>query len=144
MLTILESTGESLFLELSGSLDLAGVREIETRFLAQTTNTTRSVVVDFSQVTFLASYGMRMIFDAIRALSLHGRKLIILNPQPFGRKDSRNRGCERRRDNRARSVSNPFSSARTESRHTELNPARGRHDRRYCLEFATLSALSIA
>jgi anti-anti-sigma factor len=82
LLTILESTSESLFLELSGSLDLAGVREIETRFLAHTATTTRSVVVDFSQVTFLASYGMRMIFDAVRALSQNKKKLVILNPQP--------------------------------------------------------------
>jgi anti-anti-sigma factor len=83
LLTILESTSESLFIELSGSLDLAGVREIETQFLAHTTTTTRSVVIDFSQVTFLASYGMRMIFDAVRALSQNGKKLVILNPQPL-------------------------------------------------------------
>jgi anti-sigma B factor antagonist len=83
LLTILESTSESLFLELCGSLDLAGVREIETRFLAHTTTTTRSVVVDFSQVTFLASYGIRMLFETVRALSQHKRKLVILNPQPL-------------------------------------------------------------
>jgi anti-sigma B factor antagonist len=83
LLTILESTSESLFLELSGSLDLAGVREIEKQFLAHTTKTTRSVVVDFSQVTFLASCGIRMLFEAVRALSQHKRKLVILNPQPL-------------------------------------------------------------
>jgi anti-sigma B factor antagonist len=83
LLTILESTSDVLLLELSGSLDLAGAQEIEARFLAHTTTTNRSVVVDFSQVTFLASYGMRMIFDAVRALSLHKKRLVILNPQPL-------------------------------------------------------------
>ena len=32
-LTILEDTSDSLFLQLSGPLDVAGVREIDTRFL---------------------------------------------------------------------------------------------------------------
>jgi anti-anti-sigma factor len=82
-LTILEDTSESLFLELSGFLDVAGTREIETRFLAYTTTTRRPVVVDFSQVTFLASFGLRMIFEAVRGLDRNGRKLIILNPQPL-------------------------------------------------------------
>ncbi len=82
-LTILEDTSELLFLELSGSLDLAGTQQIETRFLAYTATTTRPVVVDFSQVTFLASFGLRMIFEAIRALDRNKGKLVILNPQPL-------------------------------------------------------------
>jgi anti-sigma B factor antagonist len=82
-LTILEDTTDSLLLQLSGSLDVAGTREIDTQFLAYTATTARSVVVDFSQVSFLASYGLRMIFDAVRALDRNGRKLVILNPQPL-------------------------------------------------------------
>jgi anti-anti-sigma regulatory factor len=45
-LTILEDTSDSLFLQLSGSLDVAGTREIDTRFLAYTATTARSIVVD--------------------------------------------------------------------------------------------------
>ena len=82
-LTVLEHTSDSLLLQLSGTLDLTGTREIDTRFLAYTATTTRSVVVDFSQVTFLASFGLRMIFDAVRALDRNQRKLVILNPQPL-------------------------------------------------------------
>jgi anti-sigma B factor antagonist len=92
LLTVLESTSESLFIELSGSLDLAGAREIEAQFLAHTGTTTRSVVIDFSQVTFLASYGMRMIFDAVSALAQNGKKLVILNPQPLVAKILETRG----------------------------------------------------
>lgn len=79
-LTILEDTTDGLFLELSGSLDVTGTCEIETRFLAHTATTKRSVVVDFSQVTFLASFGLRMIGEAIKALDRNGKKLVILNP----------------------------------------------------------------
>jgi anti-anti-sigma factor len=82
-LTILEDTAKSLFLELSGSLDMAGTCEIETRFLAHAAATKRPVVVDFSQVTFLASFGLRMIGEAIKALDRNGKKLVILNPPPM-------------------------------------------------------------
>ena len=82
-LTILEDTSDSLFLQLSGPLDLAGVREIETRFLAFAATSTRPIVLDFSDVPFLASFGLRMIFDAIRALDRNRKKLVILNPQPL-------------------------------------------------------------
>jgi anti-anti-sigma factor len=82
-LTILEDTTDSLLLQLSGSLDVAGTREIDTQFLAYTATTARSVVVDFSQVVFFASFGLRMIFDAVRALDRNGNKLVILNPQPL-------------------------------------------------------------
>ena len=82
-LTILEDTSDSLFLQLSGSLDVAGTREIDTRFLAYTATTARSIVVDFSYVTFLASFGLQMIFDVVKALDRKGRKLVILNPQPL-------------------------------------------------------------
>lgn len=82
-LTILEDTAKSLFLQLSGSLDVAGTCEIETRFLAHAAATKRPVVVDFSQVTFLASFGLRMILEAVRILDRNGKKLVVLNPQPL-------------------------------------------------------------
>jgi anti-anti-sigma factor len=81
-LRILEDSPDLLRIELAGALDISGVREIDTRFLAQVTPAKRPVVVDFSKVTFLASYGMRMLFEAIKALERQGRKLVVLKPQP--------------------------------------------------------------
>ncbi len=81
-LRILEDTRDLLYLELAGALDISGVRDIGTRFLANVTPAKRPVIVDFSQVTFLASFGMRMIFEAIKALDRQGKKLVILKPQP--------------------------------------------------------------
>jgi anti-sigma B factor antagonist len=80
-LRIIEDTDDLLLLELAGSLDLEGVREIETAFLAHVTFAKRPVILDFSQVTFLASFGMRMLFEAIRALGRQGQRLAILKPQ---------------------------------------------------------------
>ena len=81
-LTILEDTNDLLFLELAGPLDISGTREIETRFLAHVASAARPVIVDLSQVTFLASFGMRMIFDAIKSLDRKAKKLVMLNPHP--------------------------------------------------------------
>jgi anti-anti-sigma factor len=82
-LTILEDTTDSLFLELSGSLNVAGTCEVETRFLAHAT-TGRPIVVDFSQVTFRGSFGLRMICEAIRALERNGKKLCHTDSTTFG------------------------------------------------------------
>lgn len=81
-LRILDDTSDLLCLELSGSLDISGVRDIDTQFLAWVTPAKRTVILDFSKVTFLASFGTRMIFEAIKALDRQGKKLIILKPQP--------------------------------------------------------------
>jgi anti-anti-sigma factor len=81
-LRIIEDTEDPLLLELVGSLDLEGVREIETVFLAHLTFAKRPVL-DFSQVTFLAPFGMRMLFEASRALGRQGKRLAILKPQPI-------------------------------------------------------------
>ena len=44
---------------LSGRLDLDGVKEIEMEFTATVTNPGKPTLVDLSQVTFIASLGMR-------------------------------------------------------------------------------------
>jgi anti-anti-sigma regulatory factor len=69
-LRVVEDTND--LLELVGPLDLVGVREIETVFLAHVTLANSPVIPDFSQVTFLASFGMRTLFEAIKALGRQG------------------------------------------------------------------------
>ena len=81
-LRIVEDTDDLLLLKLTGSLDLSGGPQIETPFLAHVTLAKRPVILDFSQVTFLASFGMRTLFEAIRALVRQGKRLAILEPQP--------------------------------------------------------------
>jgi anti-anti-sigma factor len=59
------------------------ILEIETVFLAQVTPANRLVILDFPQVTFLALFGLRMLFEAIKALGRQGKQLAILEPQPL-------------------------------------------------------------
>lgn len=66
---------------LTGRLDLAGAGEIETDFTGHTGATERSVVVDLSEVSFLASVGMRMLLQAAKTLRVADRRLVLLRPQ---------------------------------------------------------------
>lgn len=66
---------------LSGSLDIAGVGEIELEF-AKTAASGKSMIVDLSEVTFLASLGMRMLLSAAKKLHADGSKMILVAPQP--------------------------------------------------------------
>lgn len=68
---------------LAGKLDVAGEKEIgdEFRHLIESRNT--SFLVDMSQVTYLASLGIRLLFAGAKALVAEGHKLVVLKPQPM-------------------------------------------------------------
>jgi len=81
-LTVREPIGEILHVALSGSLDLEGVAAVERRFVIQTSVRRRSTIVDVSAVDLLASIGIGMLVEAARGLRLHGKKLVLVAPQP--------------------------------------------------------------
>jgi len=66
-------------INLIGRLDVAAAGQIETRFSA-VTGARRAVVVDLSQVTFLASMGMRMLLIAAKTIASKGGKMALLAP----------------------------------------------------------------
>ena len=67
---------------LAGRLDTAGVGLIETRFGASIVPGARNTVVDISQVTFLASMGIRMLIATTRSLSRKGGKIALYGATP--------------------------------------------------------------
>ncbi|MEO7760793.1 MAG: STAS domain-containing protein [Casimicrobiaceae bacterium] len=60
---------------LHGRLDTTGVGAIETRFAAAAAR--KNTLVDLSDVTFLASMGIRMLISAARSLKLSGNRLVL-------------------------------------------------------------------
>lgn len=66
---------------LAGRLDLQGTGEIELAFTGQTAAKKRAAVVDLSEVSFLASMGMRLLVQVAKALRRADRRLVILRPQ---------------------------------------------------------------
>ena len=80
--TKVEATEPVTFLALEGSLNIAGAKEIRSEFLEVIQSRALPVILDFSQVDFLASFGMRLLIEAHKSVALDNHVVVILNPQP--------------------------------------------------------------
>jgi anti-sigma B factor antagonist len=63
---------------LSGRLDIQGTEEISDKFTELSTTAKRYVVVDFTAVTFLASYGIRALISNAKALHKTGGRMAVV------------------------------------------------------------------
>lgn len=70
-------------LALSGKLDLAGEQKVGSDFRDLVETRKNNVVVDMSEVTYLASLGIRLLFAGAKLLASEGKKLVVVNPQPM-------------------------------------------------------------
>ena len=66
---------------LSGRFDVQGALEVDSEF-TEIVKEKRKVVVDLSQVTFIASLGIRTLITGAKAATNNGGKMVLLNPQP--------------------------------------------------------------
>lgn len=66
---------------LAGRLDVAGSGEIDLRFSALC-GAHEEVLVDLSELTFLASIGIRTLLLGARTVRKRGGKLLLVNPRP--------------------------------------------------------------
>lgn len=73
--------------KLTGRMDMQAVNEVGDQFTLTVGNSQSSAIVDLSELTFLASIGMRMLISAARALNHRGHKMVLLSPTP-GVKDA--------------------------------------------------------
>ncbi len=64
---------------LSGRLDIAGAAAIDLRFNA-IAGAKAAISVDLTQVTFLASMGIRTLLTGAKASKNRGGKLVVLSP----------------------------------------------------------------
>jgi len=67
---------------IAGRLDLEGVESIDLKFTALASTRQNSVIVDMSEVTFLASIGIAMLIRNARSLRLRKGSMVLLSPQP--------------------------------------------------------------
>jgi anti-anti-sigma factor len=67
---------------LAGRLDTAGVDQVEMKFGAVIVPAGKNTVVDLTQVTFLASMGIRMLITTTKALSRKGGKIAFYGATP--------------------------------------------------------------
>jgi len=69
-------------IKLMGTLDIIGTGEIETRFAEYCGGEKARVVVDLSEVEFLASIGIRLLTLTAKSIASRGGKMVLLNPVP--------------------------------------------------------------
>lgn len=70
-------------LSLEGRLDAATIIAIQSDFMAKTVALKKPVLVDMSDVTFMASLCIRMLVEAAKGLKTSGARLALLNPSPL-------------------------------------------------------------
>ncbi|MBC8026462.1 MAG: STAS domain-containing protein [Steroidobacteraceae bacterium] len=74
--------GEGLLkVELNGRLDTPGIDQIETQLTAHLVPRGARAILDLSQVTFVASGGIRLFITIARALNKKGGKLVLYGAQ---------------------------------------------------------------
>jgi anti-anti-sigma factor len=69
-------------IKLSGKLDIIGTGEIETKFMGYCAGEKVRVVVDLSEVDFLASIGIRLLVLTAKSIASRNGKMALLNPTP--------------------------------------------------------------
>lgn len=74
---------QSRRIRLTGRLDLKGTGEIELRFTSLTSTDSNNVVVDMSEVNFIASIGMRLLLTCAKAKAKRGGKLALYGLRPL-------------------------------------------------------------
>lgn len=66
---------------LSGRLDVGGAQEIDLAFNVLTASC-RGLIVDLSQVEFVASMGLRTLITGARTVARKGGRMVLLRPMP--------------------------------------------------------------
>ena len=69
-------------IKLIGKLDIIGTGEIETKFTGCCAGDKVRVIVDLSEVDFLASIGIRLLVLTAKSVASRGGKMVLLNPIP--------------------------------------------------------------
>ncbi len=68
---------------LIGRLDMEGSGQIDNAFAIHVTTEKAPVLVDLSQVDFIASIGMRLLVMNAKALTRRGGAMVLAEPQPL-------------------------------------------------------------
>jgi anti-anti-sigma factor len=69
-------------IKLIGTLDIIGTGQIETKFAGYSSGDNVRLVVDLSEVVFLASIGIRLLMLTAKSIAKRGGKMVLLNPIP--------------------------------------------------------------
>jgi anti-sigma B factor antagonist len=68
---------------LSGKLDVEGEGQIGDEFRRLIDSHKSHFVVEMSDVSYLASLGIRLLFAGAKSLAAEGKKMVVVSPQPM-------------------------------------------------------------
>lgn len=78
MAVTFEDVNENLrHIKVTGRLDILGTDEISTKFTATSVIENKRVVVDLTDVSFLASIGIRLLISSAKALQQRGGRMVL-------------------------------------------------------------------
>ena len=69
-----------ILIKLIGRLDIIGTGEIETKFTGYCAGEKVRVIVELSEVDFLASIGIRLLTLTAKSVASRGGRMVILDP----------------------------------------------------------------
>jgi len=69
-------------ISIKGSLDSNTAPELQRQIDAEITDTTRTTIMDFKELNFLSSAGLRVIFKTKKVMDKNGGKFLLVNLQP--------------------------------------------------------------
>jgi anti-anti-sigma factor len=78
---ILRTQGGITKLVLSGRMDIKGATAADMTF-SVAAGANKKMVVDLSNVTFMASLGLRTLMVSAKSIANKGGKMVLLNPRP--------------------------------------------------------------
>ncbi len=81
-ITIVDDAGNIAKVALNGKLDISGAEKIALP-LATLAGGKSGILLDMTEVSFLASIGIRHLVLASKALARRGGRLVLLNPNPL-------------------------------------------------------------
>ena len=82
-ITLFNSEGGLTTLSLDGRLDATAILAIQPEFMRTVVALQKTVLVNMSEVTFMASMCIRMLVEAAKTLRASGARLALLNPTPL-------------------------------------------------------------
>jgi anti-anti-sigma factor len=85
-MTIQPLDADMKIISLDGRLDIEGARAIDDQFAFATTTSAAKIVVDLASVVFIASIGIRTLFNAARAQGARGGRVVLAQPTEMVRR----------------------------------------------------------
>jgi anti-anti-sigma factor len=93
-LSVIEAGEKFTVLALDGRLDAGGVNAVQAEFRELISSPGKAVLIDISQVTFLASLGIRMVVEAAKTVRGSGGSLVLLKPRSLVESSLKSAGLE--------------------------------------------------